>query len=78
MNRKWDEGFKTLNKAFVLISEGTDDFFNPPVGAQVTSKTTTVSSQDIIAIRLPSWKDRWKAAWRLLTRGEIILKKKKE
>ena len=78
MNDKWDKGFNLLDEAFELIGEGIDDFFkHPPVGAKITSKTTTEDMSDIIHIRISSWGDRRKAAWRLLTRGQFTIRKKK-
>lgn len=76
MNQKWDEGFKQFNKAFELIGESIDDFFkHPPVGTKITEKV--VDASEVMTIRLTSWKDRWKASWRLLTQGEISIRKKK-
>ena len=79
MNEKWDKGFHMLDEAFELIGEGIDDFFtHPPVGAKITSKTTKVDMSDVIHIRISSWEHRRKAAWRLLTRGEITIRKKEK
>ena len=78
MNEKWDKGFQRLEEAFDLIEEGIDDFFkHPPLGAKVTTKATVWDTSDDIRIKISSWEDRRKAAWRLLTRGEITLRKKK-
>ena len=64
-------------KEDVCIGEGIEEFFkNPPVGATVTNKTTSINSADVLRIKFSSWPERRKAAWRILTRGEVILRKK--
>jgi len=74
MNSKFDEGFKQFDKAFELIGEGMEDFFNEP---STNVKTVDVNSSDIIVIKISTIKDRFKAAWRLITKGKVTLRTKK-
>lgn len=74
MNKKLEEGFKQFDKAVELIGKGIEDFFNEP---SANVKAVDVNSSDTIVIKISTLKDRFKAAWRLITRGEVRLRNKK-
>jgi hypothetical protein len=80
MNKKFEEGLKQLDKAFKLMGNGieevVDDFLKNPPEATISNNKTNKES-DVIHIRISSKEDRRKAAWILLTKGEITFRKKK-
>ncbi len=73
MNKKIEEGFNQFDKAFKLVAEGIEDFFK---NSPVNTKTVNVSQPDVIVITISSFRYRIKAAWRILTRGKVSLRKK--
>lgn len=73
MNKKFDEGFKKLDEAFTLVGEGIDEFFKKSPEAKVTA-----TPKNTFHIRLVTLEDRFKAAFRLITKGEITIKKKEK